>query len=569
MQEPAGEHCCRKRPELPVSFQDYRVLAHTKKLRTGPSFLVVRQRPFGGWFELLRTLCSSTPSRLSTAPITLFRYTTMAKLRLARRPLTLSVLLHVAGFLWLPYMPTLNPRRVTPVETASAEPGKVYYHLTMMDLTEKLPRIAPAGPGGHPGDGWGPAQLPVLGSTAPHPKITIVLRPPRPNHPKQTVHQVVSAPDLRMDMDLKLPNLIAVAAAVPRPHLHFTAFSPVSLKPNDAKKGVPAEPAPNLISSPSVMPLSELTGAEPPAPLYPAPDTATPSHEARTLADGAPRINSDTSALVTLSNDPSPASSLFALPPGNRWAELSIASTAGGAGSPGGTLYAAPSSGIERSGTGGDASTGVGRAESGGGAGNAGANEVLSVNTGSGGATNTSDPMFPANLVYALPDFVQPRKNGLVVSAGPMGGGGLDSYGALHCGRIYTVFLPMPGKSWTLQFCEAKHDLSTNTTGNRSRVVQLEPSLLPPDAELRFDFQRLSLPPGSAHKLILLRGLIREDGTVDLVKVYRGLLAPMDQAARLAFSRWKFKPAMREGHPVSVEVLVGIPSEEPVLRGVR
>jgi Gram-negative bacterial TonB protein C-terminal len=554
-----------------VSFQDYRILAQTRKLRTGPSFLVVRQRPFGGWLELLRTLCSSTPSRPSTAPITLFRYTTMAKLRFAGRPLTLSVLLHVAGFLWLPYMPTLNSRTVAPVETASAETGKVYYHLTMMDLTEKFPRIAPAGPGGHPGDGLGPAQLPDLGSTVPHPKITIVLRPPRPNHPKQTVHQFVSAPDLSMDMDLKLPNLIAAAAAVPRPHLRFTPFGPVSLKPNDAKKGVPAEPAPNLISSPSasVMPLSEVTGAEPPPPPYPAPDTATSSHETLTLADGAPRISSDTSALLTLSNDPSPAASLLALPPGNQWAELSIASTAGGAGSPGGTLYGAPSTGRERSGTGGDASTGVGRAESGGGVGNAQPNEVLSVNTGSGGTTNNSDPMFPANLVYALPDFVQPRKNALVVSAGPMGGGGLDSYGALHCGRIYTVFLPMPGKSWTLQFCEAKHDLSTNTTGNRSRVVQLESSLLPPDAELRFDFQRLSLPPGSAHKLILLRGLIREDGTVDLVKVYRGLLPPMDQAAQLAFSRWKFKPAMREGHPVSVEVLVGIPSEEPVLRGVR
>jgi outer membrane biosynthesis protein TonB len=33
----------------------------------------------------------------------------------------------------------------------------------------------------------------------------------------------------------------------------------------------------------------------------------------------------------------------------------------------------------------------------------------------------------------------------------------------------------------------------------------------------------------------------------------------MDQAAKLAFGRWKFKPAMREGKPVPVEILVGVP----------
>jgi hypothetical protein len=32
----------------------------------------------------------------------------------------------------------------------------------------------------------------------------------------------------------------------------------------------------------------------------------------------------------------------------------------------------------------------------------------------------------------------------------------------------------------------------------------------------------------------------------------------MDEAARLAFSRWKFRPAMRSGKPVALEVLVGI-----------
>jgi outer membrane biosynthesis protein TonB len=35
----------------------------------------------------------------------------------------------------------------------------------------------------------------------------------------------------------------------------------------------------------------------------------------------------------------------------------------------------------------------------------------------------------------------------------------------------------------------------------------------------------------------------------------------MDAAARAAFGKWKFKPAMRDGKPVPVEILVGIPIE--------
>jgi len=86
---------------------------------------------------------------------------------------------------------------------------------------------------------------------------------------------------------------------------------------------------------------------------------------------------------------------------------------------------------------------------------------------------------------------------------------------------------------------------------------------MPPDPELKFDFRRLPLPPEKAHKVILLRGQIGEDGTVSQAQVFRGLQPQMDEAARLAFSRWKFKPAIREGRPVAVEILVGIPSDPP------
>jgi len=322
--------------------------------------------------------------------------------------------------------------------------------------------------------------------------------------------------------------------------------------------------------SSSVIPVSELTSAQPHLPIPPpAPAAITQSQEAQASAEGGLPSGKEGSALVIVGIDPSQAASLLALPAGNRWAELSISPVGGGTGSPEGTSGKARISGIAGTGSEGGANAGGGLGQPGGGAGNAGGAGILSITGGVGENSGALDPMLPANMVYAVSSSVLPRKNALVVSAGPMGGGGLDVYGALRCGKIYTVFMQMPGKSWTLQYCQAKHEAPTNAIPGRSAMVRLESGLLPPDPELRFDFRRLPLPPESVHKLILLRGLIREDGTVDLVQVYRSLLPPMDEAARLAFSRWKFKPAMRDGRAVGVEILVGIPSDAPIVRAVH
>jgi hypothetical protein len=553
-----------------------RTSARTGAQPRAPRFLVVRDRQFVGWWGSLRAVCRPTRLHLYTTPIHLFRHTPVVRFRFAGRALTVSVLLHVAVFLLLPYLPSGGFPRLTSVEVASADPGKIYYHLIMMDLSRKLPRVTSGAPPGRPvGSSEAAAALPALGISSAHPKITIEMRPPRPDNSRQTIYQSVSAPDLRITMDLKLPNLVVgTATTVPKPQLHF---NPSGSKPIQAQqKSVTEEPAPTLTAgtSPSVIPVSELTSAHPRLPVpppAPAPALAaiTQSHEALASAEGSLPSGKEGSALVIIGVDPSQTASVVALPAGNRWAELSISPVGGDTGSPRGAPGKAPISRNAGAGSEGDASAGVGRGESGGGPGNAGGAGILSIAGGVGENSGALDPMLPANMVYAVPASVLPRKSSLVVSAGPMGGGGLDVYGALHCGKIYTVFLQMPGKSWTLQFCQAKPEAPTNDISRQSAVVRLEQGLLPPDPELRFDFRRLPLPPQNAHKLILLKGLIQEDGTVDLVKVYRGLLPSMDEAACLAFSRWRFKPAIREGHPVSVEILVGIPSDAPVMRAVH
>jgi hypothetical protein len=166
-------------------------------------------------------------------------------------------------------------------------------------------------------------------------------------------------------------------------------------------------------------------------------------------------------------------------------------------------------------------------------------------------------------MVFAMPKISGPRHGALMVAAGPMGGGGLDVYGALRCGKIYTVFLPAAGKGWTLQFCQSSAPGAEPVRKAYANVVHMEQALVPPEAETRFDFKRTPLPFEKLHKSVILKGRIGEDGKVSDLKVFHGLSDEMDAAAKLAFSQWTFKPAVKAGKPVSIDILVGIPSDPP------
>ena len=124
--------------------------------------------------------------------------------------------------------------------------------------------------------------------------------------------------------------------------------------------------------------------------------------------------------------------------------------------------------------------------------------------------------------------------------------------------KIYTIFLPMPGTNWTLQYCARDDSGTKQSTVTGNSTLRLAEGLVPPQPQTEFDFQRLPVPAEKTGKMIVLKGEIRDDGTVSDVQIYAGVMPTMDEAARLAFSQWKFIPAMRSGEPVGVMVLVGI-----------
>ena len=574
-----------------------------------PVFLVAWEGHYSDWYGSLRTLFTRVHWRPLRKSIDLFQDTPVAPFRFAGKSLSASLLLHGIGFLVLPFLLAFSGSSGTTSYAAYEEPQRIiYYQIPKQDPFEKLPRITPAGEGGQPGAGQLQALLQKIGSTTSARKIVIVSKPVRPDNKKQTIYQPATPPDLHIDMDLKLPNIVGgPSAVVPKPEVHLTpnnsrpiqrqqtaskAIAPTlaamnaavatnlplptvakphlavplnESRPKQAEVVIGQASAPSLSATdvPSATNLGDTYRAgQPTAPAAP-PSDADASGSGKASQNDVVQTAGDGSGIVVIGVDPAEAAALAKLPPGNRWGDFTIAPNGGQSGAVGGSEHGMEGAGSHSEGGGGDRVPGVGPGFAGGGGGDSGSSGSLSITgeTGSKGESMLDAAIF-RDMVYPVPSTMLLRKNALVVSAGPMGGGGLDAYGALRCGKIYTVFLAMPGKPWTLQFCQSGV-APKPAPQNRSTVVHMEEGIVQPDVTTRFDFRRLPVPFEKKNKPIVLKGVIKEDGTVADLKVYQGIVASMDEAARVAFSRWTFKPAIREGKNVAVDVLVGIPTEIP------
>jgi Gram-negative bacterial TonB protein C-terminal len=598
----------RARPPIPPAMLRRFVLRARSEARM-PQFPVSGERTKSGRWSSLKIICQRAKLPALREPVKLFRSTPVAPFRFAGRAISGSVVLHAGLILLLPLLLSYTAAREIAANAATEEPQRViYYQIPKHDPFEKLPRITPAGEGGQPGAGEIQALLQKIGSTTSARKIVIVSKPVRPDNKRQTIYQPATPPDLHIDMDLKLPNIVGgptvpvakpkvqlnpsnsrprqmqrtatraiaptiaalnaamptnlSAATVPKPHL---AVPLNESRPKQAQVVIGQANAPSLSES-DVATATNLgdtyRAGQPAAPDAPPSDAdvsgsgkASKNNELQTAGDG--------SGVVVIGVDPAEAATLANLPPGNRWGDFTIAPGGGQPGAVNGSENGVPGAGSHSTGGAGDLVPGVGPGFAGGGGGNSGSSGNLSISGETGAAgQNALDATIFREMVYPIPSTVVFRKNALVVSAGPMGGGGLEVYGALHCGKIYTVFLPMPGRPWTLQFCQSG-EAPKPATQSRSAVVHMEQGIVQPDVTTRFDFKRLPVPFEKKNKPIVLKGVIKDDGTVADMKVYRGIVPGMDEAARVAFSRWKFKPAIRDGKNIAVDVLVGIPTEEP------
>jgi len=471
-----------------------------------------------------------------------------------------SFLMHVAVVLLLVRLPF----------SMFSAPPKVHHndHVVYMLHPLTFPILKPPGPGGRPGQGSRPDRLPARGSTIFHPALTIVSNPPHPDNRRQTILQPSSPPQLKIPFEIHLPNIL-IGALVPPPPPRRLPPPPVPVQKPVVPPTVVQAPtppsAPKLALVASTNPLQNpaLPVAVPPPPAPPPQPSKAP--EAKPLDElDTRRTPSGAGGLLSLSVEPAPSTGTITVPPGNRQGAFTISPAGGKEGSPGGVPNGdAQGGGIGGNGPAGDASTGLGGGNSGGGGGgNAAPGETVSI---SGEPNPNKDDLlasfFSATTIYPVSP-PGPRHAMMVVTAGPVGGGGLEVYRVLKGGKIYTIYLPMPSKNWILQYCA--HDGSASSQDQepqRSVAIKLEVPIVPPSALEQFDFHRPLVPDSVANRkeMIILHGIIREDGSVSDLKVFKGLLGAADQAALNAFSRWKFRPAQRSNKPIAVEVLVGIP----------
>lgn len=510
--------------------------------------IVPRHSFFSSCVSSLRALLARRPVFARYSANYFFRFARLPRHRFATSSVGSSLVLHCAVVALIVYLPPLPPPRATPTEMAPTTVERIYYQVPVRDDQTKILRIAPMSPRPHGAASAKAVRLPAVASTVQHPNITIVSTPARPDNFRQTIFQPTVPPDVRITTDQKVPNIVMGKEldSVKAP-LEASTARPVQLN-----REVTQVDAPSVSDSASKQPMMAFlrTSESQPELTIPVSSGGAPIQRTGGLAGSSATTAASAAGLVLLSVDPAPPNDQFSLPVGNRWGHFSIAPPAAAADTPNGTALAA--SAAKDSGAPSPNSD------------PAGAVSISGPDSSPKGEGGALDPALPMNMIYpiAAPPL-NVRRNTMVITSGPVGGGGLNVYGALKCGKIYSVFLPMPDRNWSMQYCDSSAKPASVSSAGYTTVLRLEDPLRPPDVDLahRFDFKRLPVSIDKAHRSIILKGIIASDGTVQHVVVYQGLQPKMDEAARIAFSRWRFKPATRDGKPVAVDVLVGIPPE--------
>jgi hypothetical protein len=139
-----------------------------------------------------------------------------------------------------------------------------------------------------------------------------------------------------------------------------------------------------------------------------------------------------------------------------------------------------------------------------------------------------------------------------------------EAVGVLTGNPVYTVYVDVPDapRKWVLQFCVPQTQGSMEFTGEIVQVLNRK-SMNPPYAvhkePLKIDIiptlERLSeLPPR-----VVAYATVDAEGNLHNVRIIRGADPSTDSLVLASLRNWEFVPAFRDGQPVEVEALFGIP----------
>ena len=119
--------------------------------------------------------------------------------------------------------------------------------------------------------------------------------------------------------------------------------------------------------------------------------------------------------------------------------------------------------------------------------------------------------------------------------------------------RIYTLALNMPnltssgGGSWIIRFAQLDDDHLAGAVSAPIALSKVDPAY---PAELIRN---------GVEGTVILYAIIHKDGTVGDVRILRGIQGKLDENARVALGRWKFRPGTKNGQAVDLEAVVQIP----------
>ncbi|HEV8524068.1 MAG TPA: TonB family protein [Terriglobales bacterium] len=118
--------------------------------------------------------------------------------------------------------------------------------------------------------------------------------------------------------------------------------------------------------------------------------------------------------------------------------------------------------------------------------------------------------------------------------------------------RYYSLVLNMPnltsvGGSWIIRFAELNENRAPGELVGPVATHKVDPAY--PAEMMR----------ARVEGTVTLYAVIRSDGSVGEIRVLRGLDERLDENAKVALSRWQFRPAMKNGTAVDLEAVVQIP----------
>lgn len=435
-----------------------------------------------------------------------------------------------------------RPQVIQPAPLSSTD--VIYY-----DAAEYLPPIdtgAPRKSVAHKGDPVKAAQ-PILSV------------PPEADNPKQTI---VTPPKIQLKQDVPVPNVVAWSPTTPAVPLSATARPTADLKLPALSTEVVA-PAPQVQSSlKRTLNLDGSAVAPPPDVnaattrklgdinighrdvVAPAPKLALSEQRLRSL--GQPALGN--AAAVP----PPPAVTGVSSKGGGQLIALGVHPLAPAArvlppaGNRRGTFAAAPDGRSNATGTP-DSTHGQNASSLASGKSANGIPSGLQVGAASKTSAIAGNGKSNPQL---MADARQPRV-GDVGSAELFNNPSAIEQDVFHGRKSYSLTLNMPnlnsgGGSWVIHFAE----LEQSDAG----------ALVAPEAEQKVDpGYPMELMRHNVGGTVTLYALIRSDGSVGNVRVLQSVDDRLNEYAKAALARWRFRPATKNGAPVALEAVVTIP----------